>query len=1198
MSGLYLWAPRLLFMWQLLWLLVHAAPAQFPKLSLDPVLTSISPEENGPSPNPQEIPAQEPEVPEVGEPYSIDEEASTQSAVSPKLLKSLFVNGVQEELPATPENSDSSIEQKNSALLQFPLASVEPPPFQQKGPAQHPKNSMYLKMTVSPLGSGRVRYPMLPYMITPQPPKNIKLLATAKEVTAYFAKFPEAVEPQSQEEIPPKLSETRKSSSSWPTSGADATALQLTIGPSEHPQETLQHQEPVKAQQLPWSDITGWPLNLELTIKPEAAVEGEHQTALKLSNPRLTLPHPEPVQAQQPPWSEITGQPLDLGLTIKPEAAGEGEHPTTLKLTTPPPEHLHLTLPHPQPVQAQQPPWSEITGQPLDLGLTIKPEAAGEGEHPTALKLTTTPPEHPAVTLPHPQPVQAQQPPWSEITGRPLDLGLTIKPEAAGEGEHPTALKLTIPPPEHPAVTLPHPQPVQAQQPPWSEITGRPLDLGLTIKPEAAGEGEHPTALKLTIPPPEHPAVTLPHPQPVQAQQPPWSEITGRPLDLELTIKPEAAGEGEHPTALKLTTTPPEHPAVTLPHPQPVQAQQPPWSEITGRPLDLGLTIKPEAAGEGEHPTALKLTIPPPEHPAVTLPHPQPVQAQQPPWSEITGRPLDLGLTIKPEAAGEGEHPTALKLTIPPPEHPAVTLPHPQPVQAQQPPWSEITGQPFTVVLTIKPEVAVEGEYPTALQQTTAPPEHPQVTLLHPETIATQYSAWTDMINPNVDEQFIRMQHPMSPETGPPTAEQKAVMNVCELCTCNNETLSCTGFGPKQKLHRVPVPQPNTHNGTFTTLNLKGNSISQFDKNIWKSYHETEKLILSDNNLKELHKESFEGLLFLKYLDLSGNNIKFIEESAFETLPFLEYLNLGGNLITEVNSGMFQAWHGMQFLHTLILHHNPLTTIEDPYLFKLPALQYLDLGTTQVSLTTVKNILTMSTKLEKLILPHHLACCLCQVKNTIETVSHTVRLHCDTECLTKTHCEEEPHLTSEEGSLLKVLQDRKNTSAELMIEPERTSSDKNDDNLSAFLNLLMKLLSEQEEAKVSKVEWDVNQWENEKTEAPDEEEEEEALGRSNEVPMLGYVYRNKVLVATPVIAVAAGFTLIICLILICGRVAPKEDKEGKPRGFISSVLSKSSQDSKMKVNLRRESAGAGQSRAQAEFTAPRLFSRRAVSGAG
>ncbi|XP_045691771.1 leucine-rich repeat-containing protein 37A-like [Phyllostomus hastatus] len=66
--------------------------------------------------------------------------------------------------------------------------------------------------------------------------------------------------------------------------------------------------------------------------------------------------------------------------------------------------------------------------------------------------------------------------------------------------------------------------------------------------------------------------------------------------------------------------------------------------------------------------------------------------------------------------------------------------------------------------------------------------------------------------------------------------------------------------------------------------------------------------------------------------------------------------------------------------------------------------------------------------------------------------------------------------------------------------------------------------------------------------------------------MPGYVYRNKVLVATPVIAVATGFTIIVCLILICGRVAPKEGKEGKPRGFFSSVLNKRrSQGSKMEA---------------------------------
>nr|XP_023398472.1 leucine-rich repeat-containing protein 37B-like [Loxodonta africana] len=92
----------------------------------------------------------------------------------------------------------------------------------------------------------------------------------------------------------------------------------------------------------------------------------------------------------------------------------------------------------------------------------------------------------------------------------------------------------------------------------------------------------------------------------------------------------------------------------------------------------------------------------------------------------------------------------------------------------------------------------------------------------------------------------------------------------------------------------------------------------------------------------------------------------------------------------------------MQFLHTLVLNRNPLTTVEDSYLFKLPALKYLDMGTTQVSLTTVENILIMTLQLEKLILPSHMACCLCQFKSTIEVVCKTLKLHCDSECLINT----------------------------------------------------------------------------------------------------------------------------------------------------------------------------------------------------
>ncbi|XP_029080443.1 leucine-rich repeat-containing protein 37B-like [Monodon monoceros] len=107
--------------------------------------------------------------------------------------------------------------------------------------------------------------------------------------------------------------------------------------------------------------------------------------------------------------------------------------------------------------------------------------------------------------------------------------------------------------------------------------------------------------------------------------------------------------------------------------------------------------------------------------------------------------------------------------------------------------------------------------------------------------------------------------------------------------------------------------------------------------------------ILSENYLTELHEDSFEGLLSLRYLDLSCNKIQPIERHTFEPLPVLQFINLGCNLLTELSFGTFQAWHGMQFLHKLILNRNPLTTVEDSYLFKLPALKYLDMGTTQVS---------------------------------------------------------------------------------------------------------------------------------------------------------------------------------------------------------------------------------------------------------
>ncbi|KAM8811998.1 leucine-rich repeat-containing protein 37B-like [Rhynchonycteris naso] len=152
----------------------------------------------------------------------------------------------------------------------------------------------------------------------------------------------------------------------------------------------------------------------------------------------------------------------------------------------------------------------------------------------------------------------------------------------------------------------------------------------------------------------------------------------------------------------------------------------------------------------------------------------------------------------------------------------------------------------------------------------------------------------------------------------------------------------------------------------FFHRDLRGNAISSLDENTWKPYQHIEKLILRGNEITELKKNSFKGLLSLKYLDLSCNKIQFIERNAFEFIPFLQHLNLSCNSIRKLNLGTFEAWHRMQFLHKIILSHNPLTTIEDPDLFKLPALKYLDLGTTKVSLKTVETVIMKTRELENL----------------------------------------------------------------------------------------------------------------------------------------------------------------------------------------------------------------------------------------
>ncbi|KAM5309455.1 leucine-rich repeat-containing protein 37A isoform 1-T2 [Glossophaga mutica] len=143
-----------------------------------------------------------------------------------------------------------------------------------------------------------------------------------------------------------------------------------------------------------------------------------------------------------------------------------------------------------------------------------------------------------------------------------------------------------------------------------------------------------------------------------------------------------------------------------------------------------------------------------------------------------------------------------------------------------------------------------------------------------------------------------------------------------------------------------------------------------------------------------------------------------------------------------------------------------------------------------------------------------------------------------------------------EESFKKALQGReKDTSAKLTAELERAPSGKKGDSSSAFLSLLVKLLSEQEEVKVSKEEPGTSQWKNEsyktkKREATREQDAQESSELATQLPEHGY--NSKLVVAIPVIVGAITSTVIFCFIAIyCHRTPSKEGKDGSSRGFFS-----------------------------------------------
>uniref|UniRef100_A0A2K6SJ49 LRRC37A/B like protein 1 C-terminal domain-containing protein n=1 Tax=Saimiri boliviensis boliviensis TaxID=39432 RepID=A0A2K6SJ49_SAIBB len=738
---------------------------------------------------------------------------------------------------------------------------------------------------------------------------------------------------------------------------------------------------------------------------------------------------------QQEAPTEPPGLPMEPELSLSEqeqpaqpsESSGELE-PSQTQEETPaqPPEAMEPSV-----IQEETP--TGPPGPPMEPELSPSEQeqpAQPSESSPAQQETPAQPPEHHEVTVLPAGHHQAQHSDFPSVTLKPPDMQLTLATELTAEmGTSPI----------HQEAIAQLSGPVKDVEPSTTQHGGPPLlpesleEVGpLPILQETSVQSPEP--IKDENPSPTQEEAAAEHPQtpeevespliqhkaPAQTPQLP-NEVVAQPPDHD-QVQPPTLHDVIVKPVHHMVTPPKEVGSSPVQQAVPAQSSEPPMVIEPSLIQQMALSLPPEFPQEVKPSlTQQDVLAQIPEPPLETEPSPTQqeatVQALEPP-KEVEPS------TQVPEPSKE--------VAARPPAHYEVTF-TPGQDQSQHSTSPSVTVQPLDLGLTITPESTTEVELFPTMQETATQP---------PKKVVPQLPVYQEVTVPSPDQD--QAQHSMSSSVTVQPLDLGLTLTPEPMLVVNMITQSFSFVrNSSLSLHSFCV-QPRAKN-------FQGNYISSTNGKVWKAYHWTEKLILSENYLTELHKDSFEGLLSLQYLDLSCNKIQSIERYTFESLPFLQSINLGCNLLTELSFGTFQAWHGMQFLHNLILNRNPLTTVEDPYLFKLPALKYLDMGTTQVPLTTVKNILMMTLELEKLILPSHMACCLCQFKNSIEVVCKTVKLHCNSACLTNTtHCLEEAAIGNPKGEFMKVLQARKkHTSTELTIEPEMPS-DSNSINLSGF----------------------------------------------------------------------------------------------------------------------------------------------------
>ncbi|XP_058140408.1 putative uncharacterized protein FLJ43944 [Dasypus novemcinctus] len=302
----------------------------------------------------------------------------------------------------------------------------------------------------------------------------------------------------------------------------------------------------------------------------------------------------------------------------------------------------HVNLPH-------------VTVKPVDLILTTTPEPTTEVVSPMAQQeAPAQPPEPPKESEPSPvQQVAPGYPPEPPETVEPPTVQQVTpaqSPVPLKEGEFLPAKQEAQTSPLEPTKEeepFPNQQESQAQLPtPPKQVEPSPTQQESSVyAPEPTEVESSPAQVETPTQPPEPHEVEMLPPGHIQAQHPVFSNVTVKPVDLQLTITPAQSPE------------PPEEF-----EPSPVQQVVPAQSLELPKEMAPSPTQQVPQESQDHSPEPQKDQV-------VTLQPPGQDEAQHSNLPSVTLKPVDLQVTITPEPIEEGGPSPVQHVTPPvPPE--------------------------------------------------------------------------------------------------------------------------------------------------------------------------------------------------------------------------------------------------------------------------------------------------------------------------------------------------------------------------------------------------------------------------------------------------------------------------------------------------------------------------------------------------